>query len=323
MKNLILLFVLNSILFIPSVIAQEEPEKITYLENDTVVYHYPIESKTTLLKGRLINNLKQGTWYAYFDKSYLTDIRTYVNDTIHGKFIRFYANGNIYEESIIYKGMYDGEVKRYFENKQLANLSTYSNNNRNGKSLDYFENGKLQAELVYRNDTPIGIAITYDEAGNIASKENYDSLGLMLGKQYYYNEGIINSVNTYRNDTLNGEEITFFTNGKTKEILFYQNGLIHGPYISYYKNEKYRLVGDMVNGKYDGGWKSYYETGEIEFEATYDNGIGHKIVYDIDGKILNEGPVFNEEKTGTWTHYKKNGKVKYYEEISYSNNYFE
>jgi hypothetical protein len=33
--------------------------------------------------------------------------------------------------------------------------------------------------------------------------------------------------------------------------------------------------------------------------------------------------MFNDMKDGTWIYYKKNGKVKYYEEINYSDNYFE
>lgn len=66
-------FVFNSYLFNYSEITQYEPESISLIENDLVVYHYAAGSKTTLLNERPIINRKQINCYDYDDKLYLKD----------------------------------------------------------------------------------------------------------------------------------------------------------------------------------------------------------------------------------------------------------
>ncbi len=122
-------------------------------------------------------------------------------------------------------------------------------------------------------------------AGHLLYFEEYKD-GILDGdKVWFGNDGIVGMREKYVNGKRNGEQITYYINGKIKSVIPYKNDKIDGI-IEWY-NEDGLLIDqqDITNGT--GKYTSYWENGNIQEEGSYKNYI----------------------KVGDWTKYNKN-KVK-------------
>lgn len=150
-------------------------------ENDNIKY-----------KGNLINGLKHGKWFEYYECGKIERVYNYeygvrvstrehfhedgrlcciynfVNDMKHGEYLKFYKNGNIDMKSNFKYGKKDGTELTYYENGQLQIEVSHDNDIFHGKVITYNENGKKKFEGNFKNGKEDGIFIFYDEDGQMS-----------------------------------------------------------------------------------------------------------------------------------------------------------
>ncbi|HET8808962.1 MAG TPA: toxin-antitoxin system YwqK family antitoxin [Flavobacteriaceae bacterium] len=193
-------------------------------------------------------------------------------------------------------------MKTYEGTDQIRYRGTFEH----GQEIGTFEFFKLLEE-----EPKSGVEIhpfatkTYTEGSDLVEikyfteKGNLLSTGKMkekerVGKWIYYHPDTDKVMRTeiYQNGTLNGEQITYFPNGKPTKIANYKNGKLHGIT---------KIFAD------EGSLLKYftYENGELNGVTKY---------FDADGNITATGTYKDNRKDGIWKTY-KNGKLVKTEEF--------
>src|SRR5690606_1600186 len=74
------------------------------------------------------------------------------NTTLHGKYKKYYENGNTMIEGVFENGERSGLFTEYHENGAVARKLNYVNGSRHGAVEVYDENGKFVQRAWYQND---------------------------------------------------------------------------------------------------------------------------------------------------------------------------
>lgn len=148
---------------------------------------------------RVADNMRHGNYEAFDEKGNVIESSIFQNDTLQGKRIIYFENGqpqyieqykngqfddlyNAFYESGQLKlegkytnGAMNGEWKGYHENGQLKEVVLFVDNNENGPFVEYHDNGKLAAEGTYLNgDKEHGELKLFDENGELYKTMNCD-----------------------------------------------------------------------------------------------------------------------------------------------------
>lgn len=149
----------------------------------------------------------------------------------------------------------------------------------------FFINGKVQQEVTYLNDKRNGYLKKYDSTGTLISIEKFvnDEPALFAEelKEYeirrdYYSDGRVKIEGSYFKNKPDGIRREYDSTGNIVKGYIFGEGVLLGEGII------------DAAGKKQGSWKEYFETGEI----------------------LAVGKYINNERTGSWIFYHKNGKVE-------------
>lgn len=138
-----------------------------------------------------------------------------------------------------------------------------------------------------KNASPSATITEYYENGNLKESYSLNSIGQVISKQqgyengkikfnitqkeniHYYENGALKSSSYYNaKGELNGEQKSFFENGKPKILENYENGKRNGGYISYYENGQVAERSDYVNGDRTIGAQEFYTTSKIKYVET-------------------------------------------------------
>lgn len=236
-----------------------------------------------LLKGKYLNNKKDGIWVSYNYKGTVIQIESFKNDKKDGITInidengyykgeenyrndllngasRTYAVGGKLLSEIYYKnGVLNGPKKVYYDNKDIIQEeANYLNGQRDGISKWYDTDGKLIAEYSYKNGKFEGVNKTYSANGDILLEETYSN-NIKNGpyKEYFEME----SVEKSQNETSDAERKG---NKENKEVSLKTTTAI--PKVS----------GNYVNGRKDGKWIEYDNKNAVLKITEYTNGIEKK-----------------------------------------------
>lgn len=130
--------------------------------------------------------------------------------------------------------------------------------NYNGEYKKYYKNGKVKTVENYIDGSMHGEFIYYNKNGELDEIINY-VYGSKDGKYYKYNNGILEIECEYYRDEYLGEGlvgayITYYSNGKIKDIHNYDHDRLDGEFCEYYYNG-----GKKTLGNYEGGYKHGYE----------------------------------------------------------------
>lgn len=187
-------------------------------------------------------------------------------------------------------GKRHGKWKKRFEN---SNQIRYEGTFEHGKEIGEFKfyrpnSGKQPSAIKVFSKDHDTISITYyTKGGGIVSK------GFLLGKTrvgtwtyYHQNSDKVMMVETYKEGKLNGEQLTYFDNGKLTEKT------------------------SFVDGKRTGKRFVYSEEGKVLKEFTYEDDKLHGWTkyYNTQGELIIEGNYKRDRKDGIWKYY-KNGKL--------------
>ena len=246
-----------------------------------------------------------------------------------GKWIHFYKNGNLQEESNYYLGQLNGEYKTYYLNGKLKIRTFYTL----GKIDSIFEafyqdgtfaeNGKYNIlPKINRKDTT---AINYwfkrnEEIDPYKSDfwEYYYENGKLMEKSYFKDGSdtteYIDEFYESSGDTLiwkgEGNRKTYYSSSKLKTIVKYKNGLKNGDFKLFKPNGHIRKTGTYINGEMSGKWRELYlSTDTIYQDLEYKNGLKNGLFkeYYVNGKISMNGNYTNDLKNGDWTYSFING----------------
>ncbi len=151
--------------------------------------------------------------------------------------------------------------------------------------VDVYEK-RVDGKLVYRGDSTVPFTgiFGYVSLDKVQFYETYVD-GLLDGETVWFSENGIKMVSeNYKKSKLNGEQRSYYENGKLKSIVNYSNDKIDGV-VFYDKNGKEKYKSIFKNGT--GNWKYYW----------------------TNGNLFEEGKYVNYKKDGVWKRYTESGKV--------------
>ncbi|MBW7674052.1 toxin-antitoxin system YwqK family antitoxin [Chryseobacterium chendengshani] len=174
-------------------------------------------------------------------------------------------------------------VKTYQANFFIQ-ISHLKNGKKEGVQLEYYKNGKLKDRTTWKNGNRIGERTTYHPNGNLS------------GLYYYNGYEVIETKAFYTNQMEEGTCRTFYENGQPHEIYSAAKGIVYGLNQVFFPDGKLYREGYFLDDQQIGEW-------------VYFNELGEKTI----------GGYKNGSRSGIWTQYYKNGKIKTIKEFDGNN----
>lgn len=192
---------------------------------------------------------------------------------------------------------YDNQGKRnghWKVNFEGTSQTKFEGNFEHGKEtgkFKFYKKGysKHATAIMHFSRDNDSVQVTYYAQNGSPISEGYMLNKKRTGKWVYYHKDSPDIMMTemYQNGKLEGEQCTYFKNGKPTEKTMYHNGEKNG------KSLIYNDTGQMLQ-------QLHYTDGELDGPATY---------YNLDGEKIIEGQYVKGRKKGTWKYY-ENGKLK-------------
>ena len=128
-----------------------------------------------------------------------------------------------------------------------------------------------------------------------------------------YDDKIVKRIYMTINGVMNGQEMTFYPNGKLASSVEWSNGEKIGQYMEYYDNGKEKQKGEYKDNKKIGERFVYYPAGNINKKQGVVNDIphGHFTVFFPNGNEYICGNYLNGELSGDYIVYALDGSVKF------------
>ncbi|EGQ80040.1 MORN repeat protein [Fusobacterium animalis ATCC 51191] len=119
----------------------------------------------------------------------------------------------------------------------------------------------------------------------------------------------IESYEEYKNGLLDGET-AYFAKGKQVKLLseMYTKGKLNGQQKSYYENGKLKSIVYYSNDRIN-GIESYDRSGKLLHKSIFENGTGDWKFYWSNGKVSEEGKYKSWRKDGVWKKYREDGSL--------------
>ena len=198
----------------------------------------------------------------------------------HGEEIQYSEKGGITLRTIHFEGKIanNDTIKFFYPSGNILETVNTVDGLRQGKWTSYYDSPEklIELERTYVNDTLQGPEIGYYESGNIENEATIID-GIYQGKQTFYfdSEKLIEIERIYENDTLTGNKSVIIS----PEILNMKPNILRdwtGKQIFYFDSPEKLIRGerDYVDGIYHGMEIGYYESGNLEYEVEYIDGLG-------------------------------------------------
>ena len=258
----------------------------------------------------------EGTSKWYFDNGQVETIKKFKDDKLHGYFVDYYRNGNIFKHGWFNEGETIGEWRYYYRNGTLKTTKYFLEDEVHGEVLTYDEKGRLAEISTYYYGDFEKIA-TYDTTEKLI--EEYplkNGYGVFDYKDM--NGKIIKHI-TYVGGDATGEIISYHANGKISSKGMADEDNLVGEWNWYNREGVLITTGNYDNGVRDGEWKWFYDNGKLEVKQTYVKGEidGTQTRYYENGKVEAEKNYRNGERHGKSTYYDPSGEIqlmRYYED---------
>lgn len=201
MKNLVILFVIASLVFPLSLVSQN-------------------------INQTDANGQKQGTWTKTYSNGVPRYEGQFKNNQPVGEFKYYYETGNLKAVTVFSTDGIVARTKTFHENKQPMAEGKYIKQKRDSVWLFYSDvDGKLISSETYKKGLLHGTTKTlYPETGNVAESIEYKN-GIKDGSyKKYFPDGALMTEGTYVNDLLDGKFILYHPNGEVQVKGKYKNG---------------------------------------------------------------------------------------------------
>lgn len=245
------------------------------------------ESGEVLLSGKYIDDLKEGDWYSYYRNGSKKSEYYYSKNLLQGLVKKFFPNGSLAEIIPFEEGKLEGTYQTFFPNGQLQKSVEFSNDQENGTYEQFYEDG--QPEIIS----------SFAKGELTGNWENFDNLGTLISKGEYL-AGI--RVGIWKEQVR--EVQGFYRLGEYKEGNKEGMWQIVDSQGMSYQEESYsqdRLI-EISNFKTADG--RLLDAGKLV------KGTGKRLVYDLEGNLLEKGRYTKGVRTGVWlTYYPKSAVV--------------
>jgi antitoxin component YwqK of YwqJK toxin-antitoxin module len=211
-------------------------QSITIKEgNKTIIHTYHI-SGNLASEEFLIDSLKQGKHSFWFDNGQVRRQHFYVDDLCLS-IKEWYDNGQMQSEEHYIKAEYDVKVEFSRPNNGFYTLL-------NGKYLKYYKSGAIRTSGIYKAGKKEGKWVEYYETGNKKSETIYVKGETARTSKAWYSSGRLHYIYHYTQDTSkrykreikDGEQISYFENGKMSEHSYYVFGKKNGLFEVWYES---------------------------------------------------------------------------------------
>lgn len=293
--------------------------KINYLFGKKNGYSYEYftdRSKPELIgvvksKELLVNDVKEGMAYYFYNSGRLKEEMYYSNNKPDGRSIEYaeddgriitikrYNKGNLVEREKINRfrsdGLKDGEWREFYEGIKIKTESQFKNGVLNGYYKEYDKNGKLLLTLLYDNgrlveeieekESEVVVIENKSDDGNFIERGPYvdgvpvgihkkiDMEGTIVDSKIFDDYGILLSKGIIdKEGKKQGDWLDYYRSGTVKAKGKYVNNLREGKWQFYFENGKIEQTGTYKLGRQSGAWKWFYDTGEILIEEEFYNG---------------------------------------------------
>ena len=277
----------------------------------------------------LIDSLKQGKHRFWFDNGQVRRENFYVDDLCLS-IKEWYDNGQIQSEEHYIKA--ETDVKIEFSKPKNGFYTLL-----NGKYLKYYKSGAVRTSGTYKAGKKDGKWLEFYETGNKKSETIYIKEETARTSKAWYSSGKLHYIRHYAQDTskrkkreiLDGEQISYFENGKISEHSYYvfgkKNGLFESWYESGLKKQETRYKLDRIDGIH----KTWESNGNLSlYTESYDRYDSIRKFYRtvMHGEHQTYYPNGNKKSFGKYIHGKEDGLFTTYfnngsksSEVSYKN----
>ena len=246
---------------------------------------------TSLCEGNFEFGNKTGQWLYYYDSKKLKSEINYANDTLNGKTVNYYDNGNIKSVGDYLKGQKNGKWIYYTESADKNYEESYQNGKLSGSYVSYFDNKEIYQKGNLTDGFKDGNWITNYSDGSIKTIIEYNN----GSKKPTYHE-----CNEYKkckaiisNNFLKSE---IQSNWIASDSTYYQH-TNEGILASFSKEKNKEVFYINLNIP----WKNY---DDVSFEVTFKNTENSKLQYGIswnENDIENTSNQFLISNQGTYT----------------------
>ena len=84
---------------------------------------------------------------------------TFRNGMLHGPWVNYWGNGQLFSKRTYKDGKMDGPWVSYWDNGQLHYKGTFKDGKEHGPSVEYHEDGKLSFKGTYKNGKWNGVKV--------------------------------------------------------------------------------------------------------------------------------------------------------------------
>jgi len=133
-------------------------------KGDTANAKFYDTKENLISEGAYIGKKKTGKWI-YFQNNIKVKEENFLNDSLNGKQIIFYKNGQIYDKRLYDNGIQTGLWLKFYKNGQAFLKARIVKGKMEGLMLRYYKSGKIEVKGQYKNDLKDGIWIFYGENG--------------------------------------------------------------------------------------------------------------------------------------------------------------
>ena len=116
-----------------------------------VTYYSETKNIRESYEGMVINGdtVKNGLYKIYFNNDSLWQIGSFRSDTLIGKWLDYFPNGQLKQELYFEKGKLEDTSYSYYESGGKYQINVYKKDFLNGCCKTYYENGFLKSENFY------------------------------------------------------------------------------------------------------------------------------------------------------------------------------
>lgn len=137
---------------------------------------------------RKANYAKEGLYTRKSSGGNIIEQAFFINDTLDGRRILFYEQGDTQQVEHYQMGWYVGPYREYYPSGQLRQEGQYENNQMAGPWKQYYENGQLKEIVHFENNQENGAFVEYYENGNLKAEGQYQNGAYEQGELKLYDE---------------------------------------------------------------------------------------------------------------------------------------
>jgi uncharacterized protein len=257
------------------------------------------------------NGKRQGPSKAFYRSGQLISEYNYKENILDGPFKRNFRDGSIQETGQYLDGKLINENIEYYENGNKLSIGSYDENGKEtGLFTQYNFDGSKRYELVHRNGEIVAYRM-FNRKGEVLKDEKkkrgrflYESFypdGIREVKgiyevgdegkdgkwEYYDQNGTLTEIENYNKGVLQGDNTTYFINGKVISSMYFEKGKADGLKKEYFINGQLLTKGYWVGNERAGTWNSYNTEGTLTAKKFYLNSEmnGPQYYYNDYGKL--------------------------------------